>query len=101
MMAGLLAPNSIGYDENVGKAAGDIRGQYEFVELEGFEIIELDFVAASTCVVQARLTTEGTAKPAWLRWIHEDSHGAPITDRGDGTWKVMSWGPLPFLDEPE
>jgi hypothetical protein len=32
-MAALLARNSLGYNENVGKAAGDIRGQYEYVEL--------------------------------------------------------------------
>lgn len=100
-MARQLAPCSIGYDEHVGKAAGLIRGQYEIVQLESFEIIELDFVAASICVVKACLTTNAAPEPAWLRWIHEDPNGAAIIDDGDGTWKVMSWGPLPFFDAPE
>ena len=100
-MAGLQARNSTDYDQNIGKAAGDVRDQYELVELEGFELLELDFVAASICVVNARLTTDGATEPAWLRWIHEDNHGAPIIDGGAGAWKVMSWGPLAFFNEPE
>lgn len=100
-MAELLARNSLGYDGSVGTAAGNVRGQYEFVELAGFDLLELDFVAASICVVQARLTCEGESKPAWLRWIHEDDNGAPVVDGGAGDWKVMSWGPLAFFNEPE
>lgn len=100
-MAALLARNSLGYDERVGKAAGGIRGQYEFVDLTGFELLELNFVAASICVVRARLTCEGDSKLAWLRWIYEDDNGAPVIDGGAGAWKVMSWGPLAFFNEPE
>jgi hypothetical protein len=100
-MAELLARNSLGYHENVGKAAGDLRGQYEFVELAGFDLRELDFVAASICVVRAHLTCDGHSQPAWLRWIHEDDNGAPVVDGGAGAWKVMSWGPSVLFNEPE
>jgi hypothetical protein len=89
-MAALLARNSLGYDENLGKAAGDIRGQYELVELAGFDILELDFVAASICMVRGRLTCDGESRPAWFRWIYEDANGAPVVDGGEGLWKVYA-----------
>lgn len=51
--------------------------------------------------MRARLTCDGDPQPAWLRWIHEDATGTPVIDGGAGAWKVMSWGPLAFFNEPE
>lgn len=100
-MARLLARNSLSYDQSIGKAAGNVRSEYELMPLDEFEVLEFDFQAAAICEIEALLTCDGNAKPAWLRWIREDGDGAPVIDDADGSWKVMSWGPWAFFNRRE
>jgi hypothetical protein len=97
-MAGLLATNALSYDDSRGKAAGNVRGEYELMPLDDFEIVELDFQAAVICEVEAKLTCQGETKQAWLRWIREDGKGGPALLDADGSWRVMSWGPGAFFN---
>lgn len=100
-MALLLARNSISYDKSIGKAAGDVRTEYEPMPLNDFEILEFDFQAAAICEVEVALTCEGETKPAWLRWIREDGGGRPVINDTDGSWRIMSWGPWAFFNRRE
>jgi len=96
-MAGLLARNSLEFHESQGKAAGNVRGSYELLELEAFEVTALDFQAAAICEAEVELTCGGEGRCAWLRCIREDENGDPALEGEPGEWRVMSWGPHAFF----
>jgi hypothetical protein len=98
VMAGMLARNSLEFDESRGKAAGNVRDDYQLLELEAFEIKALDFQAAVICEVEVELTCEGARRCAWLRCIREDENGNPALNGEPGEWRVMSWGPHAFFN---
>lgn len=97
-MAARLARNSIEYDESIGKAAVHLRSNYALLELDRFDVTQLDFVAPVICEVKAKLAIGEETRSAWLRCIREDDTGEPTLDDDAGDWRVMSWGPAAFFD---
>jgi hypothetical protein len=76
-----------------------VREDYAAYALEKFDVLALNHIAASACEIEVKIKVVGKEeKTAMLRWLYEGKEGEiTMLPRGNGEWRLMSWGVTTFL----
>lgn len=72
-MAGLMG-------EGPATGPAELRRAFQKRDLEGFEILSLDFQAPAVCIATVRLVVDGVTYERPLRWLHEKPR-RPVSSR--------------------
>lgn len=83
------------------KLPGVVKQEYASHALTDYQIERADHPASAVCEIGVRLTREpDEVRSAILRWIHEGDDGQLVAASLPGTWRLVSWVPAAFLDQP-
>jgi hypothetical protein len=77
-----------------------VREDYAAYVLEKFDILALNHTAAAMCEIEVKIkVTDKEEQTATLRWLYEGKDAEiTILPKGNGEWRLMSWGVTTFLN---
>jgi hypothetical protein len=88
-------------EDTHGQTAGEIRAQFDPVDLDAFSLARASFTAAGACEVDVDLVVDGEQRAGRLRWIRETSEGTVAMPTDEGEWFVYLWDPWTILARAE